>query len=133
MTNEEFTKLCMADVDDWMDVECDGCGAVLGGCLISEYPDQELVLCSNCDYTCCSYVTLERVDPIKYADEIAKQKADIYGDAHSATAYEKEKNEKCAKYREIQCCADCTADPCPLDSTGVAVRIIEDTNEIIPF
>ena len=63
--------------EEWVDIECDGCGATLGACPSSEYPSKELVLCGHCDYTCCSYTTLEQVDPVKYADEIKKQKDEI--------------------------------------------------------
>lgn len=72
------------DGEEWTDVECDGCSTVLGACPKSEFPDKELVLCSHCDYTCCSYVRLQQVDPVKYAVEIAEQKkaiADCIGSA----------------------------------------------------
>lgn len=74
VTNKLMEELNMNDGEEWVDVECDGCGAMLGACPESEWPEKELVLCSHCDYTCCSYTRLEQVDPVKYADEIAKQK-----------------------------------------------------------
>ncbi len=110
MTNINDVFKEMNDGEEWVDVECDGCSAVLGGCLESEYPNKELVLCSYCDYTCCSYTTLEQVNPVKYAVEIAKQKKAI---KDCCTPHE-EKEAKCAKFKDIQSCTDCTDDPCPV-------------------
>ena len=76
VTNELFKEI-NADGDEWVDVECDGCGAMLGACPKDEWPEKELVLCGTCTPDCCSYSRLEQVDPVKYADEIAKQKKAI--------------------------------------------------------
>jgi len=77
ITNELFTKICMEEGEEWMDIECDGCSALLGALPENEYNEKELYLCGECDHTCCSYTRLEQVDPIKYADEIKKQKDSI--------------------------------------------------------
>jgi len=52
---------------------------------------------------------------------------------YAAMDIERQKNERCSKYRYYKCCADCTDDSCPLDNPEVAVRILEDTEEVIPF
>ena len=85
VTNDIFKQI-NEDDEEWVDVECDGCSALLGACPKSEYPHKELVLCTHCDYTCCSYTTLEQVDPVKYAVEIAKQKKAISDSINSYTA-----------------------------------------------
>ena len=57
------------------DVECDGCGQVLGACTEDEWEElrKDYVLCFRCTPSCCSSDTHRRVGNIILAAQVERQ------------------------------------------------------------